>query len=142
MGKTGYVYRDGKRILVETLTPTPPRPRQKRKPFKGEWFKFPGWWVEVLRGASGPARLLAMIVLEEAFKREHIGGDIVLSSEVTRMPQTTRRRAAKELVKLGLIAIEQIGNGAPVVTGINKREGATRGVQGATHGAQGATGGV
>jgi hypothetical protein len=78
----------------------------------------------------------------EAFKREHIGGDIVLSSEVTRMPQTTRRRVAKELVKLGLIDIEQIGNGAPVVTGINKRGGATRGVQGATHGAQGATGGV
>ena len=75
-----------------------------------------------------------MIVLEEAFKREHMRGDIVLSSEVTRMPQTTRRRAAKELVKLGLITIEQIGNGAPVVTGINKREGATHGALGATSG--------
>jgi hypothetical protein len=61
---------------------------------------------------------------------------------VTKIPQTTRRRAAKELVELGLITIEQIGNRAPVVTGINKRQGATGGVQGATRGVQGATGGV
>jgi hypothetical protein len=144
MGKTRYAYSPalGRHVAVGSVIPTKHQPKRKRKPFKVNWVKLPAWWVEVLRGASGPARLLAMEILIEAFKREHIKGNIVLSSEVTKIPQTTRRRAAKELVELGLIAIEQIGNRAPVVTGINKRQGATRGVQGATHGAQGATGGM
>jgi hypothetical protein len=144
MDKTRYAYSPalGRRVRIETLNTTKQPPRRKHKPFKVNWVKLPAWWVEVLRGATGTARLLAMEVLIEAFKREHIKGNIVLSSEVTKIPQTTRRRAAKELVELGLITIEQIGNRAPVVTGINKRQGATGGVQGATRGVQGATGGV
>jgi hypothetical protein len=116
MGKTRYVYAHGKRILVETAAPKSHMRAKRRKPFKVQWFRYPTWWIEVLRKAHGPARLLAPIILAEAFKREYIGGDIVLSSELTNMPPTTRKRAAKELVELGLIALEQNGNRAPIVT--------------------------
>ena len=42
----------------------------------------------------------------------------MLSAVVTKMSQTTRRRAVRELVELGLIAVKQVGNGAPTVTAI------------------------
>ena len=83
-------------------------PKRKRKPFKAIGSNSRAWWIEVLQdaSASGSAYQLALIVLAEAFKRAYIGGDVVLSSEVTRMPHTTRKRAAKELVELGLISVE------------------------------------
>jgi hypothetical protein len=120
MGRTRYVYRHGKRIAVETYTPPGEKHRRTRKPFKVNWFKFPAWWVEVLHKAGAGARLLAPIILAEAFKREYIKGDIVLSSEVTRMPRTTRKRAAEELVKLGLITVERNGNRALTVTAVRR----------------------
>jgi hypothetical protein len=55
---------------------------------------------------------LALIILIEAFKREQIGGEIVLSLEVTGMYRNTRARAAAELVRLGLIAIRREGREA------------------------------
>ena len=74
----------------------------------------------MLHNAGAGARLLALIILAEAFKREYMGGDIVLSAEVTKMPPTTRRRAAKEMVELGLITVEQAGNNrAPIVTTVH-----------------------
>ena len=95
MGKTRYIYRHGKRILVETLTPTAaPARGKKRKPFKVAWFKFPGWWVSALRNASASAHQLALIILAEAFKREHVEGDIVLSAEVTKHPATSGERTS------------------------------------------------
>jgi hypothetical protein len=117
--KTRYVYRHGKRIEVEELVlPNQQRTRAKRKPFKVAWFKFPGWWVKALRGASASAHQLALIVLAEAFKQEHMKGDIVLSAKVTEMAHSTRQRAAKELVELGLITIEQNGRNANTVSAI------------------------
>jgi hypothetical protein len=61
---------------------------------------------------------LAYMILFEAFKREQIGGEIVLSKSMTGMSRTSRRRAMKELVKLKLIKIEQNGSEAPRVTDI------------------------
>jgi hypothetical protein len=121
MGKIRYVHRHGKRIAVETYYPpgAAPARARKRKPFKVKWFKFPAWWIEVLHNAGAGARLLAPIILAEAFRRKYIGGDIVLSSEVTKMPPTTRKRAAKELVELGLITVEQNGNRAPTVVAVH-----------------------
>ena len=120
MSKTRYVYRHSKRILVETYTPPGPKHRRKHKPFKVNWFKFPAWWIEVLHNAGAGARLLALIVLAEAFTREYIKGDIVLSAAVTKMPRTTRKRAVEELVKLGLITVERNGNQALMVTSIQR----------------------
>jgi len=120
MSKTRYVYRHGKRIAVETYIPPASQRQRRRRPFKVNWFKFPAWWIEVLHNAGAGARLLAPIVLAEAFKREYIKGDIVLSAVVTKMPRTTRKRAVEELVKLGLITVERNGNQALTVTSIQR----------------------
>ena len=124
MGKTQYAYSPalGRRVAVKSATPPKQLQKRERKPFKVKWFKHPAWWIEVLREASAGAHLLASIVLAEAFRRKYIKGDIVLSSEMTKMPPTTRKRAAKELVELGLITVEQNGNRAPTVTSIHLQQ--------------------
>jgi hypothetical protein len=89
-----------------------PKPR-----FKVRWVKLPLRWVEALRRSkSASTYRLAHTILFEAFKREQTGGEIVLSMEVTKMPSSTRERAAKELVRLGLIRIGQSGKQAFKVT--------------------------
>jgi hypothetical protein len=121
-----YVQRrdpDGKlrRIAVEEWKHHTSPKKRKREPFKPEFVKLPTRWIEVLRNAkNGSTHQLAMEILSEAFKREpkrnYRGGDIVLSSMVVvGMSRWTKMRAAKELVQLGLIEIEQIGRQAPRV---------------------------
>ena len=58
---------------------------------------------------------MALRILREAYKRQYTGGDVVLSAAATGLPQTTRRRAVKEMVELGLIRTKQDGNKAPTV---------------------------
>jgi hypothetical protein len=60
--------------------------------------------------------------LKEAFRREYVGGEIVLSTEVTGLSRKVRCRAVKKLVKLGLIEIEQNGNQATRVISIIEKE--------------------
>ena len=61
--------------------------KSKRSAFKPGWVKLPVRWVEALRQSrSASTYHLALIILIEAFKREQIGGEIVLSTEVTGMP--------------------------------------------------------
>jgi hypothetical protein len=101
-----YVWREGRRIETVELNTSPVL--KSRKSFQPEWVKLPRRWVEVLRQSKSIGTYqLAHIILFEAFKREQIGGEIVLSSAMTGMSQTTRRRAAKELAELGLIQIEK-----------------------------------
>jgi GTP-sensing pleiotropic transcriptional regulator CodY len=55
--------------------------------------------------------------LIEAFKRKHLGGQIVLSAKVTGgMPRSTKMRAATELAEFGLIEIRSMGKKATVVS--------------------------
>jgi hypothetical protein len=77
-------------------------------------------WREALRRAkcAGSTYDLALTILFEAFKREHVGDEIVLSAKLTGMPRDTRRRAARELVKLGLIKLRQTGDGRAHRVGI------------------------
>lgn len=105
-----YVMQHGRRIAVETIE-TNTSPPRKRKPFKAQWVKVPLQWVESLqRSKSVRTYQLALAILFEAFKRN--GGEIILSSTVTRMPRSTKMRAVRELVDLGLIDIKQSGNQA------------------------------
>jgi hypothetical protein len=85
--------------------------REPRKPFKAEWVRFPLSWREALRQAksAGTTYDLALAILSEEFKQKRVGREIVLSAEVTRMPRHIRRRATKELVKLGLIELYREG---------------------------------
>jgi hypothetical protein len=75
--------------------------------------KLPWRWAKALRQSKRVSTYqLAHAILFEAFKREQVGGEIVLSAAMTGMPRNTRKRAIRELIKLKLIKVEQNGNGA------------------------------
>jgi hypothetical protein len=101
-----YVIRHGRRIEVDTLN-TGQTPERRRKAFEVKFVKVPVQWITALSQTKslGTWRL-AMVILAEAFRHKHMGGEIVLSSQVTRIPNTTRQRAARELASLGLIQLE------------------------------------
>jgi hypothetical protein len=102
----------GNRIEVEEVV-IPPigngKQKQRRKPFKANWVKYPTAWSEKLRGSSGAAHDLANALLAEAFKRAYVGGEVKLSA--VSMPRRTRAKTAKGLVKLRLIKLHRDGNG-------------------------------
>jgi hypothetical protein len=107
-------------IDVVRVNPSPKRPGRRaarRKPFKADWVKLPDYWIEQLERSRrvGPYKL-AHRILREAFKQQHRGGEVVLSTAVTGMPRATRHDAVKVIVGLGLIRIKQEGRGAVVVT--------------------------
>lgn len=95
--------------------------KKRQTRFKTRWVKLSWRWVETLRQSeSVNTYRLAHTILVEAFKREQVGGEIVLSAEVTGMPSSTRIRATKELAKLGLIKVSQTGRQAFKVVRIYK----------------------
>ena len=117
-----YVEKDGKRYvdrqgkLIEIMTIEPKRKTQPPQLFKSTFCKFPSTWRNALRKAhsAGTTYELALVILFEAFKRQHRrDGEVVLSAEKTGMSRTSRRRAMRELAKLGLIKLHrQSGNQA------------------------------
>jgi hypothetical protein len=97
--------------------------KRKHQPFKTEWVRLPATWIDRLEQSKSASTLkLAHRILREAFKREHVGGQIVLSRKVTGLPCTTTVRAARELGRLGLIQIQQSGNKAIRVMNLILRE--------------------
>jgi hypothetical protein len=110
-------------ILATTDTPRPPK--KERKPFKSEFIRVPSFWRTALRGAPGATYELALAVLDEKHTRDHKGGDIVLSAEVTGMNAPTRRRATLDVVRRGLIGVDQVGRGhaAPRVFSVSTSSG-------------------
>jgi hypothetical protein len=107
MHDTKIINYRGQPLEVEVITPA-----AQREPFKAKFVQVPLWWVEMLQHRSGSTYHLALKILDEAFKRKHIGGEVILSSEMTGMSREMRRRAIRELVQLALIEIEQDGNRA------------------------------
>jgi hypothetical protein len=102
-----YAIRNGRRFKIETLNADPP---EKREDFKLEFVMLPARWVKAPRGANGGVYELAVAILTEKFQRDRIGGEIVLSTQTTGMPSSTRHRAAEELERLGLIKLSREGN--------------------------------
>src|SRR3974377_1771320 len=90
--------------VLERLRPAGGKKRKKsRQRFRPHWVNLPTRWVEALRRSkSASTYQLALTVLLEAFKREQLGGEIVLSMKTTGMPSSTRARAVGKLVKLVL----------------------------------------
>jgi len=99
-----------------------PKRKQERKSFETKWVRLTRKWREVLRGASGATWDLAVYVLFEEHRRQHIGGEVILSTAATGLPHNTRKRATKTLVDSGLIEIEQVGRRAPRVTKVKGAE--------------------
>jgi hypothetical protein len=98
--------------IVGMTMPRQPRSRaraakKKHKAFKADWAKFPQQWAKALRRSKSTAAAyeLAISILFKALECEYTGQEIILSSDMTGMPRTTRRKAAKHLVKLGLIKL-------------------------------------
>ena len=115
-----FVMRQGRRIETIELVPASSR-RQKprRKPFESQFVQVPKRWVAALaKTKSAGAYQLALVILDKEFERQQTGREFVLSAQVTGMPQTTRRRATRELVSLGLIKLEPgtRGKSAPKVS--------------------------
>jgi hypothetical protein len=112
----GYVMRQGRRIKVATVNPDPDpgsNPRKRRRPFEPMWVKLPRHWITGLkRSKSAHTYELAHLILWEAFKDKRGTGEVILSTEVTGMSRVTKRRAAEELVELGLIRLKKEGTRA------------------------------
>jgi hypothetical protein len=78
-----YVYRQGKKIAVDTISTA--LPAKKRKPFEGQFIKLPNRWAERLEQSKNPGTFkLAHRILREAFKQQYVGGEIVLSTDATK----------------------------------------------------------
>ena len=112
----GHVIRDGKRIELDTLEHKTPA-RKKGAPFKAPWARLTKHWSDQLEQSRGMATYrLAHRVLHEVFKRQVIGGSVILSAEVTGLQHTSRRRAIEDMLRLQLFSIAQQGKRAAVVT--------------------------
>jgi Fic family protein len=112
------VFRHGKRIeTIELVPSSPPRQKRRRKLFEAQFVRVPKGWVATLSQTKSVGTYqLALVILDKEFERQQTGREIVLSAQVTRMPQTTRRRATQELVSLGLIQLKPgSGRDAPKV---------------------------
>jgi DNA-binding transcriptional ArsR family regulator len=109
----------GKWIEVGYLDDPPPvkARRTKRKPFKIDFTMLPEYWFEKLERCRRVGTYkLAVRILREAFKRQYIGREVVLSTTTTGMSRSARHYALRELVELGLIRTQQDGNEAVRVT--------------------------
>jgi hypothetical protein len=116
------IVRDGRPIAIDTINTATPA-RKKRKPFEVIFVKLPKYWIDQLHHARKLSTVkLAHVILREAFKRQHVGGEIVLSTEVTGLSRQVKARAVNELRELGLIETEQNGNQAVRVISIIERE--------------------
>jgi hypothetical protein len=117
-----YVYRHGKKIAVDAINTTTPA-NKKCKRFGVSFVKLPDFWIERLRHARKVSTVtLAHVILLEDFKRQHLGGEIILSTEITGLPRQVRARAVKELRELGLIETQQHGNRAVRVVKLRREE--------------------
>jgi hypothetical protein len=89
-------------------------------PPKAQWARFPLPWIVALRQTkSASTKQLAMEILFADFRRKYTNGEIVLSAATTGLPHSTRAAATRELVRLGLIEVEQHGWEAARVIRLN-----------------------
>jgi hypothetical protein len=104
MGELGYVMRHGRRIEVETVTGIAPK---RRKGFAMRWVKLPRNWITSLgRSKSVNTYKLAHRILWAAYEDKRGKGVVTLSKySVPGMSPVTRRRAARELMELGLLTL-------------------------------------
>jgi hypothetical protein len=124
--KPSFVMRNGERIETYTMViPSSAKPRAKaKKKFEAQFVQLPTYWIKQLHRSSSASTIkLAHHILVRAFECEHRGGEIVLSTESTRLSRKARFGAVRELVKLGLIEVEHRGGHQAIrVTNIIKKK--------------------
>jgi hypothetical protein len=107
-----YVMRRGRRIEVDALSPHPKvLAKAKRKYFWARWVKLPRHWITALASSkSASTHQLAHWILLVDNEDKRGTGVVTLSRSMSRgMSGTTRRRAGRELIELGLITL--VGGG-------------------------------
>jgi hypothetical protein len=84
-----------------------------KKYFWARWVKLPRHWISGLaQSKSASTYQLAHWILLAAYENRRGTGEVTLSHKTTMgMPHSTRGRAARELVNLGLVTLE--GGGRP-----------------------------
>lgn len=98
---------------IARMANNPTKAKPKRPAFEPKWIKFPLRWVRALRkSASAQTHQLAAVILVEELKQRPMGREVVLTLQTTGMSRSSRRRATAELVKLGLIEVQQEGQQA------------------------------
>ena len=111
----GYVMRHGRRIAVITKKFEASRSKPKpKKSFWAKWVRLPRHWISGLgQSKSANTYRLALLILLAAYEDKRGTGEVVLSTKLTGdMSRETRRRAAQELVALGLITLKGEGSKA------------------------------
>jgi hypothetical protein len=104
--------------LDKFKTRPPEAPARKRhKPFEARFTQLPEFWgTELEKLKSAATWHLARRILREALRRRFIPGPITLSKEMTGLARTSRCRAARNMVRRGLIRVKQQGHHAAIVT--------------------------
>lgn len=109
------------RAVEKQMRATSPKTRlarRQRSAFRVKWVRFPATWGERLRKTrSANTYHLAVDLLFAAFRAEQSGfnANLVLSAQITGLSASSRKRAARELEKLGLIQTRRKGQSAPEV---------------------------
>jgi hypothetical protein len=110
-----YVMRHGRRIEIDTLTPTrpTPKPKPRRRTWAG-WVKLPRHWISSLgQSRSANTYRLACLILLAAYEDKRRTGEVTLSAKLTGdMSRETRKRSARELEWLKLITLRGGGRQA------------------------------
>jgi hypothetical protein len=98
---------------IARMANNPTKAKSKRQAFEPKWVKFPTRWMRALRKSTSVRTYqLAVVILVEELKQRPLGREVVLTSQVTGMPRSSSRRATTDLVKLGLIEVQQEGQQA------------------------------
>jgi hypothetical protein len=108
----GFVMRHGRRIAVDRITSVAVPSSKPKRAFHAKWVKLPRHWISDLgRCRSANTYRLGMLILLATYEDKRGTGEIVLSTKLTGdMDRATRRRAARELVELGLITLSGGGH--------------------------------
>jgi hypothetical protein len=119
-GRFGYVYRHGRRIKVETITPPAPAQGKRRKAAKlaETWAKIPhGRGLKLAKQAGNPV-LAVLLILEAAIHDAH-SNQVKLTNSLLRLYKIGRQsktRGLRQLTAAGVISVEGRGREAPVIT--------------------------
>jgi hypothetical protein len=122
MTERSFVYRHGRRIEVETILPPSHPPRRRRK---DTFAKVPLAKAAIMAKATKTTKAMVwVVVLYEWWANK--GKPFTLSNKRLAgygVTHDTKRRALRELEDAGLIAVEQNGKRAPVVTVVEHTHG-------------------
>jgi hypothetical protein len=113
-----YVIRHGRRIEVETITPTAPARRRKRTRIKETWAKIPHHRGLKLAKQAKNSVLAVLLALESAVHEAHCNQVKLTNDQLNpyKISRQAKIRGLRQLITAEVVSVEWNGLGAPVVT--------------------------